>query len=221
MGGQCGGKSFQGPSCCVAGSGCVRQSEWYSQCEPGAGTPTASSDETSSTQMPQASATTAAPVEESTTGSSEELHSEPESEPETEPEAEAEHEGNDGSSSAAPPSSSTPISECGSCRGCMWSNGFCCKDASKSACESHPERTWCGVTTETFADQCGSCRGCMKSDGGCCMDASKSYCESFSDNTWCGAAPRALLQRKKQQFLGLGLIQDGALKARGLVSDEL
>merc|ERR1712085_126086 len=156
------------------------QSEWYSQCQPGAETPTAGSDETSSTQMPEASATTAAPVEESTTVSSEEPHSEPESEPETEPEAEAEHEGGDGSSSsAAPPSSSTPVSECGSCRGCMWSNGFCCNEASKSACES------------------------------------------FSDNTWCGAAPRALLQRKKQQFLGLGLIQDGALKARGLVSDEL
>merc|ERR1712151_1228598 len=177
--GQCGGKSFKGPSCCVAGSGCVRQSEWYSQCQPGAETPTASSDETSSTQMPQASATTAAPVEESTTASSEEPHSEPESEPETEPEAEAEHEGNDGSSSSAPPSPSTPISECGSCRGCMWSNGFCCNDASKSDCES------------------------------------------FSENTWCEAATRALFRRRKQQFLGLGLIQDGALKARGLVSDEL
>merc|ERR1712194_412720 len=116
-------------------------------------------------------ATTAVPVEESTTVSSEEPHSEPESEPETEPEAEAEHEGSDGSSSVV--------------------------------------------------GQCGSCRGCKTSDGGCCMDSSKSYCESFSDNTWCGAAPRALLQRKKQQFLGLGLIQDGALKARGLVSDEL
>merc|ERR1712232_101169 len=150
MGGQCGGKSFQGPSCCVAGSGCVRQSEWYSQCQPGAETPTVSSDETSSTQMPQASATTAAPVEESTTASSEEPHSEPESEPETEPEAEAEHEGNDGSSSSAPPSSSTPVSERGSCRGCMWSNGFCCNEASKSDCESFSDNTWCGAATRVL-----------------------------------------------------------------------
>merc|ERR1712194_266281 len=70
--------------------------------------------------------------------------------------------------------------------------------------------------------QCGSCVGCMWSHGLCYMDASKSYCESWSDNTWCGAS-LAQVQRhtsKSSKFLGLGLIQDGAWAARGVV-DEL
>ncbi|KAL2159027.1 hypothetical protein VTH06DRAFT_2786 [Thermothelomyces fergusii] len=33
--GQCGGNGWQGPTCCVAGSTCVAQNEWYSQCLPG------------------------------------------------------------------------------------------------------------------------------------------------------------------------------------------
>jgi len=152
--GKCGGKGWQGPYCCTEGSSCVQQGEWYSQCKPGP-VPSESSE----------------PDSES---------SEPDSEPETEPEAESEDEDKDVSSLAAPASSSMPVSQCGSCSGCMGSNGFCCKDTSKNACESH------------------------------------------SDNTWCGASSRSLLQRQRQQqFLGLGLIQDGASRARGLVSDEL
>lgn len=95
--------------------------------------------------------------------------SEPEAEPETEPEGET--------SSMPPASPSMPPSQCGSCMGCMWSNGLCY------------------------------------------MDASKSYCESWSDNTWCGAS-LAQVQRHTSKFLGLGLIQDGAWAARGVV-DEL
>jgi chitinase len=34
--GQCGGKSWNGPKCCAAGSHCDNQSEWYAQCVPGA-----------------------------------------------------------------------------------------------------------------------------------------------------------------------------------------
>lgn len=35
--GQCGGQSWDGPSCCVAGSYCHEQSQWYHQCQPGDG----------------------------------------------------------------------------------------------------------------------------------------------------------------------------------------
>merc|ERR1712036_111078 len=35
---QCGGKNYNGPTCCEAGSSCVRSSDWYSQCKPGQGT---------------------------------------------------------------------------------------------------------------------------------------------------------------------------------------
>lgn len=31
---QCGGANFQGPTACAAGSTCVKQSNWYSQCKP-------------------------------------------------------------------------------------------------------------------------------------------------------------------------------------------
>merc|ERR1719401_1222689 len=149
--GTCGGNAWKGPFCCKAGSSCVEQSEWYSQCKPSPVSPTqsSSSEELQATEKASES-------------------SEPVSEPETEPEAESEHEDKDVSSSVA---------QCGSCSGCL-SNGFCCKETSKSVCESYPKNTWCG-------------------------------------------ASRALLQRKKQQFLGLGLIQDGASRARGSVSDEL
>lgn len=38
---QCGGKTWNGPTCCVAGTYCNTQNEWYSQCIPGnAPTPT-------------------------------------------------------------------------------------------------------------------------------------------------------------------------------------
>ncbi|KAJ7021392.1 glycoside hydrolase, partial [Mycena alexandri] len=36
--GQCGGVSWTGPTTCATGSACVQQSEWYSQCLPGAAT---------------------------------------------------------------------------------------------------------------------------------------------------------------------------------------
>jgi len=184
--GQCGGNGWQGPDCCTGGSSCVRQSEWYSQCKPGA--PTVHNGDVVNTDGTAVSDNNS-PVEQSPPASSEELQpadkplesSEPDSEPETEPEAESKDEEKDVSSSSDTPASS-----------------------------SMP------------ASQCGSCRGCMKNDGECCMDASKSYCAGFSDNTWCGASSALLQkQKKQQQFLGLGLIQDGASRARGLVSDEL
>merc|ERR1711881_572951 len=31
---QCGGQSFEGPTCCVSGYSCVASSQWYSQCKP-------------------------------------------------------------------------------------------------------------------------------------------------------------------------------------------
>jgi len=87
--------------------------------------------------------------------------------------------------------------------------------------ESEPEDETSSMPPAS-PSQCGSCMGCMWSHGLCYMDASKSYCESWSDNTWCGAS-LAQVQRhtsKSSKFLGLGLIQDGAWAARGVV-DEL
>jgi len=37
--GQCGGADWDGPTCCVSGSGCVYSNDWYSQCIPGAPAP--------------------------------------------------------------------------------------------------------------------------------------------------------------------------------------
>ena len=35
---QCGGQGWTGPTCCVAGSYCSKQDNWYSQCLPGSTT---------------------------------------------------------------------------------------------------------------------------------------------------------------------------------------
>merc|ERR1711915_690869 len=35
--GQCGGKNWNGPTCCQSGCQCRHEGEWYSQCEPPAG----------------------------------------------------------------------------------------------------------------------------------------------------------------------------------------
>jgi len=35
--GQCGGKNWNGPTCCQSGCRCRHEGEWYSQCEPPAG----------------------------------------------------------------------------------------------------------------------------------------------------------------------------------------
>jgi len=35
--GQCGGKNWNGPTCCESGCRCRHEGEWYSQCEPPAG----------------------------------------------------------------------------------------------------------------------------------------------------------------------------------------
>jgi len=35
--GQCGGKHWNGPTCCQSGCQCRHEGEWYSQCEPPAG----------------------------------------------------------------------------------------------------------------------------------------------------------------------------------------
>merc|ERR1711957_297052 len=84
--------------------------------------------------------------------------------------------------------------------------------------ESEPEDETSSMPPAS-PSQCGSRMGCMWSNGICYMDASKSYCESWSDNTWRGAS-LAQVQRhtsKSSKFLGLGLIQDGAWAARGVV----
>jgi len=74
--------------------------------------------------------------------------------------------------------------------------------------------------TSSCSDVWGQCGGsywkgpfCCKT-GNSCVEQSQWYSQ-------CTPAPRSLLQRKKHQFLGLGLIQDGATRARGPVSDEL
>ncbi|KAH6687158.1 pectin lyase fold/virulence factor [Plectosphaerella plurivora] len=41
--GQCGGSGWTGASCCVSGSSCVAQNQWYSQCIEGASSPPPSS----------------------------------------------------------------------------------------------------------------------------------------------------------------------------------
>ncbi|KAK7032147.1 hypothetical protein VNI00_013321 [Paramarasmius palmivorus] len=41
--GQCGGIGWSGPTTCVSGSACVKQNDYYSQCIPGASTPTTAS----------------------------------------------------------------------------------------------------------------------------------------------------------------------------------
>ncbi|KAF9532516.1 endoglucanase [Crepidotus variabilis] len=38
--GQCGGQNYSGDTECVDGGTCVKSSDWYSQCQPGAGAPT-------------------------------------------------------------------------------------------------------------------------------------------------------------------------------------
>ncbi|KAJ3967454.1 glycoside hydrolase [Lentinula raphanica] len=47
--GQCGGESYTGPTTCAAGSACVYQNDFYSQCIPGASTASTSSISASST----------------------------------------------------------------------------------------------------------------------------------------------------------------------------
>ncbi|TFK74044.1 glycoside hydrolase family 5 protein [Pluteus cervinus] len=56
--GQCGGRNYSGETACASGSACIAQSEWYSQCLPGAST--------TPTPIPTTTATTAPPPPAST-----------------------------------------------------------------------------------------------------------------------------------------------------------
>lgn len=57
--GQCGGRDWNGATCCVSGSTCVAQHEYYSQCLPGSSVPS-SSTTSSSTVVRTTTTTTAA-----------------------------------------------------------------------------------------------------------------------------------------------------------------
>ncbi|KIA75700.1 hypothetical protein HK57_00516 [Aspergillus ustus] len=50
--GQCGGRGYTGATDCVAGYSCRSLNDWYSQCQPGSGTSTTFTTQTSSTSSP-------------------------------------------------------------------------------------------------------------------------------------------------------------------------
>lgn len=56
---QCGGANFQGSSTCVSGYSCIYVNDWYSQCQPGAASPTTMV--TSATQSVPTSTTSSSP----------------------------------------------------------------------------------------------------------------------------------------------------------------
>lgn len=57
--GQCAGVNWTGPTCCAAGTTCVLQDEWYSQCKPsGTNTDTTTTDTTTDTTTMEDSGTT-------------------------------------------------------------------------------------------------------------------------------------------------------------------
>lgn len=60
--GQCGGIGWTGPTTCVAGSACVKQNDYYSQCLPGAAPAPTSSSTTVFTPSPTPTSTTSAPT---------------------------------------------------------------------------------------------------------------------------------------------------------------
>ena len=58
---QCGGENHNGPTCCTSGNTCVRQSKWYSQCQPGSSPETGSPTDAPATDAPATIAPTNAP----------------------------------------------------------------------------------------------------------------------------------------------------------------
>lgn len=108
--GQCGGELWEGPSCCVAGSYCHEQSQWYHQCQPGDGSaPEAEPEAEEGEVEPEAEA--------------EEVEAKPEAE-----EAEVEPEDESKEQCAA---------LWGQCGGSTWTGTTCCQAG--SVCKVHNE----------------------------------------------------------------------------------
>nr|XP_036575920.1 Cellobiohydrolase II [Colletotrichum truncatum]KAF6782576.1 Cellobiohydrolase II [Colletotrichum truncatum] len=64
---QCGGNNWSGPTCCVSGSSCVVNNEWYSQCIPGAAPPAGTSTAATTTARSSSSAAVVTPSRTSST----------------------------------------------------------------------------------------------------------------------------------------------------------
>lgn len=58
---QCGGINFQGSTACISGYRCVYVNDWYSQCQPGAASPTTMTTSTTSTRSAPSSTVSSNP----------------------------------------------------------------------------------------------------------------------------------------------------------------